>query len=195
MSIQTLPPPPVYGTQPANPYPEEAKTPWYKSEFFITRPVKLEEIMNFSRQVSSFLRAGIPILDSLAVLLQPVEERPQRGQVTLDARLLERADVEEVADVVVDLGAVARGHGGAAAEELRGAREVELVRAHRVRRQLADRPAVSDERGRRLAELHAADVIRRGTLAATGVNEVCCRWERGAGNARLRGSGLHSAAG
>jgi hypothetical protein len=36
-----------------NPYPEEAKTPWYKSEFFITRPVKLEEIMNFSRQSAS----------------------------------------------------------------------------------------------------------------------------------------------
>ena len=68
MSIQTLPPPPVYGTVPANPYPQEAKKPWYKSEFFVTRPVKLEEIMNFSRQVSSFLRAGIPILDSLAVV-------------------------------------------------------------------------------------------------------------------------------
>ena len=54
MSIETIPPPPppapAYGTQPANPYPEEAKSPWYKSEFFITRPVKLEEIMNFSRQ-------------------------------------------------------------------------------------------------------------------------------------------------
>ena len=74
MSIETIPPPPppapayAYGTQPENPYPEEAKTPWYKSEFFITRPVKLEEIMTFSRQVSSFLRAGIPILDSLAVV-------------------------------------------------------------------------------------------------------------------------------
>jgi type IV pilus assembly protein PilC len=71
MSIDTIPPPapgPAYGTQPANPYPEEAKTPWYKAEFFVTRPVKLEEIMNFSRQVSSFLRAGIPILDSLAVV-------------------------------------------------------------------------------------------------------------------------------
>jgi type IV pilus assembly protein PilC len=70
MSIDTLPPPPApaYGSQPENPYPEEAKTPWYKAEFFVTRPVKLEEIMNFSRQVSSFLRAGIPILDSLAVV-------------------------------------------------------------------------------------------------------------------------------
>ncbi len=68
MSIETIPPPPAYGAQPSNPYPEEAKTPWYKAEFFVTRPVKLEEIMNFSRQVSSFLRSGIPILDSLAVV-------------------------------------------------------------------------------------------------------------------------------
>jgi type IV pilus assembly protein PilC len=69
MTIETLPPPqPTYGTQPPNPYPEEAKTPWYKAEFFLTRPVKLEEIMNFSRQISSFLLAGIPILDSLAVV-------------------------------------------------------------------------------------------------------------------------------
>jgi type IV pilus assembly protein PilC len=72
VSIDTIPPPPApgpaYGTQPENPYPEEAKTPWYKAEFFVTRPVKLDEIMNFSRQVSSFLRAGIPILDSLAVV-------------------------------------------------------------------------------------------------------------------------------
>jgi type IV pilus assembly protein PilC len=69
MSIEMLTPPqPAYGTQPPNPYPEESKKPWYKAEFFITRPVKLEEIMNFSRQISSFLRAGIPILDSLAVV-------------------------------------------------------------------------------------------------------------------------------
>ena len=68
MSIDTIPPPPppAYGTQPVNPYPEEAKTPWYKAD--VTRPVKLEEIMNFSRQASSFLRAGIPILDALAVV-------------------------------------------------------------------------------------------------------------------------------
>ena len=69
MSIETIPPPvPEYGTHAVNAYPEEAKTPWYKAEFFVTRPVKLEEIMNLSRQVSSFLRAGIPILDSLAVV-------------------------------------------------------------------------------------------------------------------------------
>jgi type IV pilus assembly protein PilC len=70
MSIDTLPPPPspAYGSQPENPYPEEAKTPWYKSEFYIGRAVKAEEVMNFSRQASSFLRAGVPILDALAVV-------------------------------------------------------------------------------------------------------------------------------
>jgi type IV pilus assembly protein PilC len=72
MSIDTLPPPPApgpaYGTQPASPYPEEAKKPWYKAEFYVGRMVKAEEVMNFSRQASSFLRAGVPILDALAVV-------------------------------------------------------------------------------------------------------------------------------
>jgi type IV pilus assembly protein PilC len=68
VSIDTIPPPPVYGAQPANPYPQEPKTPWYKAEFYIGRAVKGEEVMNFSRQASSFLRAGVPILDALAVV-------------------------------------------------------------------------------------------------------------------------------
>ncbi|MDQ1477131.1 MAG: type pilus assembly protein PilC [Actinomycetota bacterium] len=69
MSIETLPPPPSAvpsGNGPTNLYAEDAKKPWYKAD--VTRPVKLEEIMNLSRQLSSFLRAGIPILDSLAVV-------------------------------------------------------------------------------------------------------------------------------
>jgi type IV pilus assembly protein PilC len=47
---------------------EEKKTPWYKQEYFLGRAVKLEELMNFSRQAASFLRAGVPILDALAVV-------------------------------------------------------------------------------------------------------------------------------
>src|SRR5882762_3790779 len=42
--------------------------PWYKRDFYVGRAVKTEEIMNFSRQMSSFLRAGVPILDSLGVV-------------------------------------------------------------------------------------------------------------------------------
>jgi type IV pilus assembly protein PilC len=41
--------------------------PWYKHEFNIGRAVKAEEVMNFSLQLASFLRAGVPILDSLGV--------------------------------------------------------------------------------------------------------------------------------
>lgn len=44
------------------------REPWYKQEFFIGRTVKAEEVMNFSRQAASFMRAGIPILDSLAIV-------------------------------------------------------------------------------------------------------------------------------
>jgi type IV pilus assembly protein PilC len=44
------------------------KKPWYKRDFYIGRAVKAEEVMNFSRQTASFLRSGVPILDSLAVV-------------------------------------------------------------------------------------------------------------------------------
>ncbi len=54
---------------------EEKSTPWYKSEFFVGRPVKAEEVMNFSRQAASFIRAGVPILDALAIV---AEEAPSK---------------------------------------------------------------------------------------------------------------------
>jgi len=44
--------------------------PWYRREFYVGRAVKAEEVMNFSRQLSSFLRAGVPILDSLGVVAE-----------------------------------------------------------------------------------------------------------------------------
>lgn len=47
---------------------DRPKTPWWQIQ--ITRPVKTEELMNFSRQCSSFLRAGIPVLDALAVIAE-----------------------------------------------------------------------------------------------------------------------------
>ena len=40
-----------------------ASTPWYKREYHLSSPVKVEEVMNFTRQSSSFLRAGIPVLE------------------------------------------------------------------------------------------------------------------------------------
>jgi type IV pilus assembly protein PilC len=48
--------------------PAAAAKPWYKREFYVGRAVKPEEVMNFSRQLASFLRAGVPILDSLEVV-------------------------------------------------------------------------------------------------------------------------------
>ncbi len=45
-----------------------AKKPWYKVEFYIGMAVKAEEVMNFSRQAASFMRAGVPILDSLSII-------------------------------------------------------------------------------------------------------------------------------
>jgi type IV pilus assembly protein PilC len=69
VSIDTIPPTaPQYGTQPPDLYLDAPKKPWYKTEFNVGRVVKSEEVMNFSRQASSFLRAGVPILDALAVV-------------------------------------------------------------------------------------------------------------------------------
>lgn len=48
--------------------PKSDKIPFYKKEFHIGKAVKGEELMNFSRQTASFLRAGIPVIDALAVL-------------------------------------------------------------------------------------------------------------------------------
>jgi type IV pilus assembly protein PilC len=69
MTAPTLPPQaPPRAPAPPKEYEEPKQAPWYKREFFIGRSVKLEELMNFSRQTSSFLHAGVPILDSLAVV-------------------------------------------------------------------------------------------------------------------------------
>jgi type IV pilus assembly protein PilC len=46
------------------------KVPWWKREYHIGRAVSPEEVMNFSRQAASFLRAGIPILDALTVFAE-----------------------------------------------------------------------------------------------------------------------------
>jgi Type II secretory pathway, component PulF len=65
--------PPAASSAPA-PIPPTAdgmpKEAWYKREFFLGRTVKAEEVMNFSRQASSFMRAGIPILDALAIVAE-----------------------------------------------------------------------------------------------------------------------------
>ncbi len=59
---------------PAPPVPKAQsgleKDAWYKREFFIGRTVKAEDVMNFSRQAASFMRAGIPILDSLSIVAE-----------------------------------------------------------------------------------------------------------------------------
>src|SRR6476646_5650745 len=57
-------PPPKYAAD------GTAAKPWYKREFYVGKAVKTEEVMNFSRQLSSFLRAGVPILDSLGVVAE-----------------------------------------------------------------------------------------------------------------------------
>ena len=54
----------------AGPKAKNKDLPWYKREFNILSPVKADDVMNFSRQAASFLRAGIPILDALATIAE-----------------------------------------------------------------------------------------------------------------------------
>lgn len=62
---------PIPGPQPElTVYDEAPKKPWYKAEFYLGRQVAGAELMNFSRQAAAFLRAGVPILDSLAVVAE-----------------------------------------------------------------------------------------------------------------------------
>jgi len=64
-----MPTAPLPGAQAApTQYDEPTKKPWYKAEFYVGRAVKPEEVMNFSRQTAAFLKAGVPILDALAVV-------------------------------------------------------------------------------------------------------------------------------
>jgi type IV pilus assembly protein PilC len=69
MSATLASPQPAPVPQPAVSTGSEQK-PWYKRDFYIGRAVKAEEVMNFSRQAASFLRAGIPILDALAIVAE-----------------------------------------------------------------------------------------------------------------------------
>jgi type IV pilus assembly protein PilC len=50
--------------------PDQSGEKWFQREFFFGRTVKPEDVMNFSRQAASFMRAGIPILDSLAIVAE-----------------------------------------------------------------------------------------------------------------------------
>ena len=79
MSTTLMPPPPPAAAAPA--YVDPATKPWYKRDFYVGRAVKIEEVMNFSRQLSSFLRAGVPILDSLGVVAEENASKKMREVV------------------------------------------------------------------------------------------------------------------
>lgn len=50
------------------------KNPWWKYEI-TPEKVKLEELMNFSRQCSAFVRAGIPIIEALTVIAEECRDK------------------------------------------------------------------------------------------------------------------------
>jgi type IV pilus assembly protein PilC len=60
----------VYGTQATAEAPAEAPVVVERKSSFFDKRVKPKELMQFSRQLAAFVRAGIPILDGLALLQQ-----------------------------------------------------------------------------------------------------------------------------
>jgi type IV pilus assembly protein PilC len=55
-----------------------AKRPWWKYEITAEK-VKLEEVMNFSRQCAAFVSAGIPIIEALLVIAQECRNKLLKG--------------------------------------------------------------------------------------------------------------------
>jgi type IV pilus assembly protein PilC len=84
MSSTLIPPRPQPPQQPApNVAPDGSVVkPWYKRDFYVGRSVKLEEVLNFSRQLSAFLRAGVPILDSLGVVAEENASKKMQEVIT-----------------------------------------------------------------------------------------------------------------
>lgn len=77
-----------------SPEPTKAKRPRAKrqkwTEIELTpKKVKREEVMVFARQMSSFVRAGIPVIDALAIIAEDTEDKKLRsvlGEVASDLR-------------------------------------------------------------------------------------------------------------
>jgi type IV pilus assembly protein PilC len=66
--------------------------PWYKKEFYIGRAVKPAIVMNFSRQLASFLGAGIPILEALAIVEEEMVSEKMREVIGDMRAALHRGD-------------------------------------------------------------------------------------------------------
>jgi type IV pilus assembly protein PilC len=75
--------PPVTDSAAVAARPGEPAVRWYKKEFFsLGRSVKAEEVMNFSRQAASFIRAGVPILDALEIVAEEAPSKKMREVLT-----------------------------------------------------------------------------------------------------------------
>lgn len=80
-----IPEPEARGTQLRAVTTTNDKRPWYKRDFYVGRAVKPVLVMNFARQVSSFLESGIPILEALAIVAEETTDRKMR-EVLADMR-------------------------------------------------------------------------------------------------------------
>ncbi len=73
MTQTTMPAPgPALDREPASPTPSRAtgRDQWWKQGPRIGRIVRVEDVMNFSRQAASFITAGVPINDALGIVAE-----------------------------------------------------------------------------------------------------------------------------
>jgi len=56
----------------------EAKKPFHKRDFHFGKPISSEVLMAFSRQLASFLEAGIPVLEALEIVGDETASEPMR---------------------------------------------------------------------------------------------------------------------
>jgi type IV pilus assembly protein PilC len=69
---------------------EPTEVPWWKRGPSFGRIVKAEDVMNFSRQIASFIQAGVPILDAISVVAEECGSK-QMVNVLLDIQRRLRA--------------------------------------------------------------------------------------------------------
>jgi type IV pilus assembly protein PilC len=54
---------------------------WYQNDFHFGKPVKADALMAFSRQLSSFLEAGIPVIEALEIVGEETASAPMRAVI------------------------------------------------------------------------------------------------------------------
>jgi len=83
---------------------EDGPTRWYQRDFHVGRVISLETIMTFSQQMSSFIEAGIPIVEALEIAREETSSEPMKKVIDDIRDSIERGS--SFTDAVAAQGAV-----------------------------------------------------------------------------------------